>query len=81
LSSGFFTEALEPVFETDSQVIPCTAIVVLADSPAHTERPPPSASTNPDADKAGMPALAHHAPADEKSWAAMLKMLGEVFGK
>jgi dienelactone hydrolase len=37
--------------------------------------------TNPDADKAGMPALVYHAQADEKSWAALLTMFGEVFGK
>lgn len=37
--------------------------------------------TNPDADAVGMPALAYHAEADRASWAAMLKMMAEVFGK
>jgi dienelactone hydrolase len=37
--------------------------------------------TNPDADKAGMPALAYNADADRKSWDAMLKMFREVFKK
>jgi dienelactone hydrolase len=36
--------------------------------------------TNPDADKAGVPALGYSAEADAASWAAMLKLLGEVFG-
>ncbi len=35
--------------------------------------------TNPDADKVGMPALAYDAAADRQSWAAMLRLLGEVF--
>ncbi len=35
--------------------------------------------TNPDADKAGMAALAYDAEADRQSWAAMLRVLGEVF--
>ena len=37
--------------------------------------------TNPDADKVGMAALAYNAEADEASWAAMLKLFAEVFGK
>jgi dienelactone hydrolase len=37
--------------------------------------------TNPDADKVGMPALAYNAEADKDSWAAMLKLLSEVFAK
>jgi dienelactone hydrolase len=37
--------------------------------------------TNPDAGKAGMDALAYDADADKKSFAAMLKMFEEVFGK
>ena len=35
--------------------------------------------TNPDADKVGMEALAYDAEADRQSWAAMLRLLGEVF--
>lgn len=35
--------------------------------------------TNPAADKAGMDALAYHAEADRKSWAAMLELFREVF--
>jgi dienelactone hydrolase len=35
--------------------------------------------TNPDADKAGMDALAYNAEADKQSWAAMLKMFKQVF--
>jgi dienelactone hydrolase len=35
--------------------------------------------TNPRADKAGMDGLAHNAEADRKSWAALLKLLKEVF--
>ena len=35
--------------------------------------------TNPDADKAGIPGLGYSASADKDSWAALLKMLGEVF--
>jgi dienelactone hydrolase len=35
--------------------------------------------TNPAADKAGMDGLAYNADADKKSWAALLKMLKEVF--
>lgn len=34
--------------------------------------------TNPDADKAGMDALAYNAEAGEKSWAAMLDLFKEV---
>jgi dienelactone hydrolase len=37
--------------------------------------------TNPDADKAGMPALAYNAAADKKSWELAMKLLHEVFGK
>ncbi|WP_242342305.1 dienelactone hydrolase family protein [Anaeromyxobacter terrae] len=37
--------------------------------------------TNPDADKAGMPALAYDAKADRKSWDVMLKYMQGVFGK
>jgi dienelactone hydrolase len=37
--------------------------------------------TNPDADQAGMAALAYNADADKKSWDAMLKMFREVFKK
>jgi dienelactone hydrolase len=37
--------------------------------------------TNPEADKHGMDALAYDKAADEKSWAASMAMLGEVFGK
>ena len=37
--------------------------------------------TNPDADKVGMAALGYNAEADKDSWARMLKMFGEVFGK
>jgi dienelactone hydrolase len=37
--------------------------------------------TNPDADKAGMPALAYNAAADKKSWELAMKLLGEVFKK
>lgn len=37
--------------------------------------------TNPDADKMGMDALAYNAEADKKSWAAMLDMFKQVFGK
>lgn len=36
--------------------------------------------TNPQADKAGMDALAYNAEADKKSWAAFLAMLKQVFG-
>lgn len=36
--------------------------------------------TNPDADKAGMEALAYNAEADKKSWQLLLEMLSEVFG-
>jgi dienelactone hydrolase len=35
--------------------------------------------TNPDADKAGMDALAYNAEADKKSWAAMLELFKQVF--
>jgi dienelactone hydrolase len=35
--------------------------------------------TNPDAASYGMDALAYDADADQKSWAAMLKLFGEVF--
>lgn len=37
--------------------------------------------TNPDADKAGMAALGYNAAADKGSWDALLKLLGEAFGK
>jgi dienelactone hydrolase len=37
------------------------------------------AFTNPDADKAGMDALAYNAEADKKSWAEMLRMFKQVF--
>lgn len=37
--------------------------------------------TNPDADKAGMPQLAYDAEADKASWAALVKMLKEAFGR
>jgi dienelactone hydrolase len=36
--------------------------------------------TNPDADKAGMPALAYNADADKQSWESTMKMFKEVFG-
>ena len=36
--------------------------------------------TNPDADKAGMPALAYSAEADKESWANTMAMFKEVFG-
>lgn len=36
--------------------------------------------TNPEADKAGMPGLSYNAAADKASWAALLKLLHEVFG-
>jgi dienelactone hydrolase len=36
--------------------------------------------TNPNADKAGMEALAYDADADTKSWAAMLDLFKQVFG-
>jgi dienelactone hydrolase len=35
--------------------------------------------TNPDADKAGMEALGYNAEADQKSWAALLAMLKQVY--
>ncbi len=35
--------------------------------------------TNPNADKVGMPGLGYDPAADQQSWAALLKMLGEVF--
>lgn len=35
--------------------------------------------TNPNADKAGMDALAYNAEADKKSWAAMLELFQQVF--
>jgi len=35
--------------------------------------------TNPDAAKGGMDALEYNAEADQKSWAAMLELLKEVF--
>lgn len=35
--------------------------------------------TNPDADKAGVAALAYDADADKKSWDALVKFLGQVF--
>jgi dienelactone hydrolase len=38
------------------------------------------AFTNPDADKAGVPALAYDADADRKSWDEVVKLLNEVFG-
>jgi dienelactone hydrolase len=37
--------------------------------------------TNPDADKAGMPALAYNRSADRRSWTAMLAFFKEIFGK
>jgi dienelactone hydrolase len=37
--------------------------------------------TNPEAHRAGMEALAYDAQADEKSWARMLELFGEVFPK
>ena len=36
--------------------------------------------TNPDADKAGMAALAYDADADKKSWAEAVKFFRKVFG-
>lgn len=36
--------------------------------------------TNPDADKAGMPALGYHAEADKQSWENTVKLFKEVFG-
>jgi len=38
------------------------------------------AFTNPEADKAGMPALGYSADADRKSWENSMKMFKEVFG-
>ncbi len=38
------------------------------------------AFTNPDADKSGVPGLSYNAEADKESFAALLKLLGEVFG-
>jgi dienelactone hydrolase len=38
------------------------------------------AFTNPDADKAGVPGLAYNAKADQESFAALLKLMSEVFG-
>ena len=38
------------------------------------------AFTNPDAAKAGMPALAYDATADNESWQALLKLLTQTFG-
>lgn len=38
------------------------------------------AFTNPDAAKAGMPALAYDAAADSDSWQALLKLLAQTFG-
>ena len=35
--------------------------------------------TNPNADKTGMPGLAYDPAVDQQSWAALLKLLGEVF--
>jgi len=37
------------------------------------------AFTNPDADKAGMPALAYNAEADQKSWVALLAFFKDAF--
>lgn len=37
--------------------------------------------TNPDAGKAGNPALAYNAVADKRSWKAMIDLFDEVFGK
>lgn len=37
--------------------------------------------TNPDADKVGNPALAYNADADRRSWASMLQVFDEAFGK
>jgi dienelactone hydrolase len=37
--------------------------------------------TNPDAAKAGMPALAYNATADHDSWQALLKLLAQTFGQ
>jgi len=39
------------------------------------------AFTNPAADEAGVPALAYNAAADRRSWAAMLDLFSEVFGR
>jgi dienelactone hydrolase len=36
--------------------------------------------TNPEADEAGVPALAYNAAADRRSWNAMLGLFEEVFG-
>ena len=36
--------------------------------------------TNPEADAAGVPALAYNASADRRSWNAMLGLFDEVFG-
>jgi dienelactone hydrolase len=36
--------------------------------------------TNPDADKAGMPALAYNAEADKESWANSMQLFKDVFG-
>jgi dienelactone hydrolase len=38
------------------------------------------AFTNPDADKVGMPGIAYNAKADQESFAALLKLMGELFG-
>jgi dienelactone hydrolase len=37
--------------------------------------------TNPDADKAGMPALGYNRKADKRSWTAMLAFFKEIFAK
>jgi dienelactone hydrolase len=37
--------------------------------------------TNPEADGAGLPELAYHAAADRRSWAAMIELFDDVFGK
>jgi dienelactone hydrolase len=36
--------------------------------------------TNPDAGTLGNPALAYHAAADRRSWAAMLSLFDDAFG-
>jgi dienelactone hydrolase len=37
--------------------------------------------TNPDVSRLNRPGFAYHAPSDRRSWAAMLDLFDEVFGK
>jgi dienelactone hydrolase len=59
-------------FEKEMKEAGANATVVLYPGAKH-------AFTNPDAGKAGLPALEYNAGADKQAWAAIVKALKEVF--